>query len=81
MRATSTSRASRWRACAISSARNWTQAHPRWLAGVRFEQPATQAAFEDYRGAVDALLVRREQRERAITDLPRSPLMLRPRGG
>jgi transposase len=54
--------------------RNWTQAHLRWLAGVRFEQAGTQAAFEDYRGAVDALLVRREQVERAITELlPLSP--------
>lgn len=54
--------------------RNWTQAHLRWLASVRFEQAGTQAAFEDYRGAVDALLVRREQLERAITELlPLSP--------
>lgn len=54
--------------------RNWTQPHLRWLAGVRFEQAGTQAAFEDYRGAVEALLVRREQLERQIAEqLPVSP--------
>ena len=35
--------------------RNWTQPHLRWLSTVRFEQPGTQAAFDDYRGAVEAL--------------------------
>ena len=39
--------------------RNWTQAHLRWLSTVRFEQPGTQAAFDDYRGAVEALVIRR----------------------
>src|SRR5690242_13829877 len=34
---------------------NWTQAHLAWLADVRFEQAASQRAFEDYRGAVLAL--------------------------
>src|SRR3954451_10459254 len=34
--------------------RNWTQPHLRWLATVRFAQPGTQAAFDDYRGAVEA---------------------------
>jgi transposase len=56
------------------SERNWTLPHLRWLAGVRFEQAGTQAAFEDYRGAVEALLVRREQLERQIAEqLPLSP--------
>ena len=54
--------------------RNWTLPHLRWLAGVRFEHPGSQRAFEDYRGAVEALLVRREQLERAIAELlPLSP--------
>jgi transposase len=38
---------------------NWTQPHLRWLSTVRFEHPGTQAAFDDYRGAVDALVIRR----------------------
>jgi transposase len=54
--------------------RNWTQPHLRWLAGVRFEQPGTQAAFDDYRGAVEALIIRRDELERAIAEqLPVSP--------
>lgn len=53
---------------------NWTQAHLGWLAGVRFEQAASQRAFEDYRGAVLALMIRREQLEREIAAaLPGSP--------
>jgi transposase len=36
--------------------RNWTQPHLRWLSTVRFDQPGTQAAFDDYRGAVEALV-------------------------
>lgn len=54
--------------------RNWTQAHLRWLSGVRFEQPGSQRAFEDYLGAVEALAVRRGQLEREIAELlPASP--------
>jgi transposase len=54
--------------------RNWTQAHQRWLVSVRFEQPGSQAAFDDYRGAVDALVVRRGQLEQRIAELlPASP--------
>ncbi len=54
--------------------RNWTQSHLRWLSTVRFEQPGTQAAFDDYRGAAEALIVRRGQLERMIADqLPVSP--------
>jgi transposase len=53
---------------------NWTQAHLRWLGTVRFEQPGTQAAFDDYRGAVEALVVRRQELERQIAVLlPGSP--------
>jgi transposase len=53
---------------------NWTQAHLGWLAGVRLEQPASQRALEDYRGAVSALMIRREQLEAEIAQaLPGSP--------
>jgi len=53
---------------------NWTQAHLGWLAGVRMGQPASQRALEDYRGAVHALMVRREQLEAEIARaLPESP--------
>lgn len=45
---------------------NWTQAHLDWLAGVRMPEPASQRALEDYRGAVDALVIRRGQLEAAI---------------
>src|SRR4051794_18534981 len=54
--------------------RNWTQPHRRWLSSVRFDQPGTQRAFEDYLGGVEALLVRRGQLERDIAALlPASP--------
>jgi transposase len=54
--------------------RNWTQAHVRWLSTVHFDQPASQRAFEDYRGGVEALLVRRGQLEADIAELlPASP--------
>jgi transposase len=53
---------------------NWTQAHLAWLAGVRLGQPASQRALEDYRGAVAALMIRREQLEAEIARaLPLSP--------
>jgi len=53
---------------------NWTQAHLGWLAGVRLAQPASQRALDDYRGAVSALLIRREQLEAEIARaLPASP--------
>src|SRR3954471_23886879 len=54
--------------------RNWTQAHQRWLSTVRFTQPGSQCAFEDYLGAVEALAVRRGQLESDIAELlPASP--------
>jgi transposase len=53
---------------------NWTQAHLGWLAGVRLEQPPSQRALEDYRGAVGALMIRRAQLEAEIARaLPDSP--------
>jgi transposase len=54
--------------------RNWTQPHLRWLTTVRFEQPGSQHALQDYLGAVEGLAVRREQLEREIAELlPASP--------
>jgi len=54
--------------------RNWTQPHLRWLSTVRFDQPGTQAAFDDYRGAVEALVIRRAELEATIAEqLPLSP--------
>jgi transposase len=49
--------------------RNWTQAHLRWLSSVSFERPGTRRAFEDYRGAVEALVIRRGQLESDIAEL------------
>jgi len=46
---------------------NWTQVHLDWLAGVTMPEPASQRALEDYRGAVDALVIRRGQLEAEIT--------------
>jgi transposase len=52
---------------------NWTQAHLGWLARVSLSQPASQRALEDYRGAVSALMIRREQLESEIAKaLPES---------
>lgn len=54
--------------------RNWTLAHLRWLGEVRFEQAGTQAAFEEYRNATEALAIRRESLEARIAELlPASP--------
>jgi transposase len=53
---------------------NWTQAHLAWLAGVELSQAASQRALEDYRGAVIALMIRREQLEGEIARaVPASP--------
>lgn len=54
--------------------KNWTERHRGWLAGLEFSDRAAQATFEDYRGAVEALLHRRGELERQITALiPSSP--------
>ena len=54
--------------------KNWTRRHLQWLAKLEFDDPAAQATFEDYRGAVEALLHRRGQLERRIEALiPGSP--------
>ena len=44
---------------------NWT-AHLGWLATVELTQPPSQRALEDYRGAVSALMIGREQLEAEI---------------
>ncbi|HUK77430.1 MAG TPA: IS110 family transposase [Thermoleophilia bacterium] len=41
------------------SSGTWTQAHRRWLARQRFEQPATELAFTDALAAIDGLLARK----------------------
>lgn len=57
--------------------RNWTLPHLRWLSTVRFELAGTQAAFDDYRGSVEALIIRRGELEREIAEqLPLSPWAL-----
>ena len=54
--------------------KNWTKRHLQWLAKLEFDDPAAQATFEDYRGAVEALLHRRGELERRIEGLiPTSP--------
>jgi transposase len=52
----------------------WTWRHQQWLSTITLEQPAAQATLLDARGAVDALVHRREQLEREIIALlPGSP--------
>jgi transposase len=52
----------------------WTRRHRDWLAGVQLGWPAAHAAMLDARGAIDALVYRREQLEREIAAmLPGSP--------
>jgi hypothetical protein len=51
-----------------------TQAHLGWLAGVQMPEAASRSALEDYRGAVGALIIRREDLEGEIARaLPESP--------
>lgn len=40
----------------IWRAASWTQAHERWIAGQRFDEPALAAAFAHYRTALDTRL-------------------------
>jgi transposase len=52
----------------------WTERHRQWLSGVVLEWPASQTTLLDYRGQVDALVVRRDSLEREIVRLlPSSP--------
>jgi transposase len=53
---------------------NWTRRHRDWLGGVELEEPGAQATLLDYLGAIDALVIRREQLEVMIAQLiPSSP--------
>jgi transposase len=52
----------------------WSERHRAWLAQVQLGWPAAQATLTDARGAVDALVHRRDQLEREIVALlPGSP--------
>jgi transposase len=44
----------------------WTERHQRWLTSVQLSWPAAQTTLLDLRGAIDALVIRREQLEREI---------------
>ena len=53
---------------------NWTHRHRDWLSKVRLQEPGAQATLLDYLGAIDALIIRRDQVEATITELvPTSP--------
>jgi hypothetical protein len=49
--------------------RNWTQHHRDWLAGLRFEDRASELCFADYLHAHDVLLARREGLDRALAEI------------
>lgn len=52
----------------------WTERHQRWLETIELEWPAAQMTLLDVRGAIDALVIRRDQLEREILAiLPTSP--------
>src|SRR5271169_5544053 len=52
----------------------WTERHEEWLATVTLDWPAAQTTLLDARGAVEALVHRRDQLEREIIALlPASP--------
>jgi transposase len=52
----------------------WTERHGEWLNGIVLEWPAAQATLLDVRGAIDALVHRRDGLEREIVSmLPSSP--------
>jgi transposase len=52
----------------------WTDRHRQWLAGIDLGWPAAQTTLLDYRGAIDALCLRRGSLEREIVALlPSSP--------
>src|SRR3954469_5706991 len=44
----------------------WTQMHRRWLAGLRFEQPAHYLVLEDYIATIEAATSRRDRLEASI---------------
>ena len=56
------------------SAGAWTSRHRDWLARVELAEAGAQITLEDYLGAIDALVVRRDALERSIGRLvPASP--------
>jgi transposase len=53
---------------------NWTQRHRDWLGRVQLPERGAQATLLDYLGAIEALLIRRDQLEATIEELiPDSP--------
>jgi len=53
---------------------NWTDRHRQWLSMVRLTKRGAQATLLDYLGAIDALVIRRDQLEAMISELaPVSP--------
>ena len=53
---------------------NWTDTHRKWLAKVTLPDAAAQITLLDYLGAIEALLIRRQNREVAIAEaVPDSP--------
>lgn len=54
--------------------RAWSKCHREWLGRLELAQPAAQATFSDYHGAIEALLHRRGELERQIeAEVPVSP--------
>jgi transposase len=52
----------------------WSHRHRQWLSMVRLPERGAQATLLDYLGAIDALIIRRDQLEATIAELaPRSP--------
>jgi len=53
---------------------NWSHRHRQWLSMVRLPERGGQATLLDYLGAIDALIIRRDQLEATIAELvPVSP--------
>ena len=48
--------------------KNWTQAHFRWLETQRFEQPASQIAYEEYAEAIRQAQSRTARLEQQLHD-------------
>jgi transposase len=51
----------------------WTQAHRRWLAGQRFDEPTTELAFLDCLAAVDGLVARKAALDERLSKLALDP--------
>jgi transposase len=53
---------------------NWSHRHRQWLSMVRLPECGAQTTLPDYLGAIDALVIRRDQLEATIAELaPLSP--------